>query len=204
MTPAPTDSAPMNKAALRQRARDILLSYSREEFQQRNDQVLARLRALPAYRTAAHVAMYVGVGREVGTAALLAEILERNAYVCLPVWIKEERVYRFARHRAGETLLPGPLGIPQPASEDYVTVSTLDLVIVPGVAFSPNGARLGHGGGYYDRMLAPTRDEAAVLKVGLALQGQIFDTLPREATDVPLDVVLTDENEYTAGHSEVP
>ena len=200
MTNLRRDALSSAKADLRKKAREILASYSREEFHARSQRVVARVHEVPVYRDATHIAMYIGVGREVQTDALLAEVLERRGCVFLPVWIEREKIYRFARHEAGRPMVPGPLGIPQPDSDDHADAQDLNLILVPGVAFSPQGARLGHGGGYYDRMLAAVRHDVRVLKVGLALQGQLFDTVPVGETDVRLDVVLTDENEYVANH----
>ena len=175
------------------------MSYSRDEFQVRSQRVAERVFEMPAYRDADNIAMYMGVGREVPTNALFADALERTGFVVLPVWVKRERAYRFVKHTKGQLLVPGPLGIPQPDGTDYFDVCDLNIVLIPGLAFSPGGARLGHGCGYYDRMLAAIRNDAAVLKVGLALQAQIFESLPMGPSDVHLDVVLTDENEYAAG-----
>ena len=86
-------------------------------------------------------------------------------------------------------LVPGPLGIPQPpASAPQVTP---DLLLVPLLAATLDGVRLGQGGGYYDRTLAALRATGPVTAVGLAWEVQIADFLPQEAWDQRLDMIAT-------------
>lgn len=67
----------------------------------------------------------------------------------------------------------------------------IDLVIVPGLAFDINGNRLGRGKGYYDRFLRHLSPKT--LKIALAFECQIFETIPRDSNDVPMDLVVTEE-----------
>lgn len=75
--------------------------------------------------------------------------------------------------------------------EDTVEPTWPDVVIVPGLAFTRRGERLGQGGGWYDRMLAGIRPECRTIGVGFA--EQLLDDLPLEAHDVRLDVIVTDD-----------
>ena len=74
--------------------------------------------------------------------------------------------------------------------EDEPEPSTLDVVLVPGVAYTADGWRLGQGGGWYDRFLPMLRPDAVT--VGVAFAVQIVDALPVEPHDVPVDHVVTD------------
>jgi len=65
-----------------------------------------------------------------------------------------------------------------------------DVIIVPGLAFTPDGRRLGQGGGWYDRFLPGRRDDCVTIGVGFA--PQLVTDLPTEAHDVLLDAVITD------------
>jgi len=82
-------------------------------------------------------------------------------------------------------------GIPEPTTGICVRVEDVDIVIVPGVAFSLDGARIGYGGGYYDRLLP--RVKGAVPIVALAYEEQIFDSLPAEGHDISMDWIITPE-----------
>jgi 5-formyltetrahydrofolate cyclo-ligase len=91
----------------------------------------------------------------------------------------------------GETqLIPGPLSIRQPAEDlPRLPFDQIDAVLVPGVAFDESGARLGYGGGYFDRLLPLLRDDCA--RIGVAFDEQILEEIPAEEHDAFVDVVVT-------------
>ena len=82
--------------------------------------------------------------------------------------------------------------VPQPAptAPPPADPSTVDVVLVPGVAFTAGGLRLGQGGGWYDRFLAQLRHDA--IAIGVCFEPQLVDDLPTEPHDVVLDLVVTD------------
>lgn len=82
-------------------------------------------------------------------------------------------------------------GIAVAVPEDEVAPTWPDVVVVPGLAFTAAGQRLGQGGGWYDRYLAEIRDDC--LTVGVCFHEQLLARVPTEAHDVTLDVVVTDE-----------
>ncbi len=80
------------------------------------------------------------------------------------------------------------LGFQEPTSGEGISIEELDGFLVPGVAFSKKGERVGRGRGFYDRALV----QAAGLKVGVCYSYQLFDELPTESHDVKMDVVVSD------------
>jgi len=76
---------------------------------------------------------------------------------------------------------PEPYGFPQEPGE-------ADLFIVPAVALGRDGKRLGHGGGYYDRYLA----SSAAFKAGICFDALLFDRLPFDEYDIPVDMIITE------------
>lgn len=98
---------------------------------------------------------------------------------------------RLTLHLADEAsdLVPGAFGICEPAEDcPLIEAEEIDLVLVPGVAFDVYGRRIGHGGGYYDRLL-PTLGRAA--RVGYAFDGQVFPEVPAGPHDITVDVLVT-------------
>ena len=77
------------------------------------------------------------------------------------------------------------------AAPDPVDPGSVDVVIVPGLAFTSDGRRLGQGGGWYDRFLAATRPDC--LAIGVCFSAQLVDELPAEPHDVVLDCVIIDD-----------
>ena len=85
----------------------------------------------------------------------------------------------------------GSYGILEPQSGEPCDASEIDVMIVPGVAFGRDGARLGRGKGFYDRYLA--RKGFRAESVGVCLDFQLFDTLPMEPHDRVMDCVISNE-----------
>lgn len=140
------------------------------------------------------VAAYHACGGEPDLApALLA--LDRAGYrVHLPVLL--DQALQFRRWTPSALLTPNRYGIPEPVGGLAGAVEELDWVLLPLVAFSPAGARLGMGGGYYDRTFAfclqsPIGSRPSLIGVAYGLQQ--VDSLPVDPWDVPLDGVVTDQ-----------
>ena len=95
----------------------------------------------------------------------------------------EVNLHRFAEHCRS-------LGLTVVVPEEEPDPATIDLVVVPGVAFTAAGHRLGQGGGWYDRFLTGLRP--GVARIGVCFAECLVDELPTEAHDVVMDLVLTD------------
>ena len=153
--------------------------------------ITEKVLALPQYKAARVVMAYVSQPREPDTKAIIRDALEAGKTVLLPRCYAGGRMEAYPiRDLAG--LQPGKLGIPEPPEpEDGEAVPKPDLVLVPCVAAAPHGIRLGHGAGYYDRFLAEHRGKSICLCFRAFLRGD----LPAEETDVPVDLVITDEED---------
>ena len=153
--------------------------------------IAERFFSLPEYRAARTVMLYVGVGPEPNTRPLIERALLDGKTVALP------RVYGHGimrAHKIGSLLelVPGALGILEPTENSpVIPPNHIDLIVVPGLAFSRDGRRLGHGGGYYDRFLAA----CPAFIVGLCRERLLMDDLPVEAHDIPVRCLITEENE---------
>lgn len=125
--------------------------------------------------------------------------LDASGYqVHLPVLVDQHLHFRRWTH--GIRLTKNRYGIPEPLDGAPCAAEELDCVLMPLVAFSVNGARLGMGGGYYDRTFAFRRDpqaQASPQLVGIAYGLQQADSLPVEPWDVPLDAVITDQGVHS-------
>lgn len=93
-------------------------------------------------------------------------------------------------------LIPGAFGIdePDPGRCPLIPFAELDLVIVPGLAFTPAGERLGRGGGFYDRLLS--HPDVCARRIGVCFDCQVVDSLPVESHDEGVDVVVTETRQW--------
>lgn len=95
----------------------------------------------------------------------------------------------FSRWTPETELVEGPFGAKIPARDDPMTP---EVLIVPLVAFTEDGTRLGYGGGFYDRTLEGLRAQGTVLAVGFAFEAQCLSDLPVDPFDQPLEAIVTE------------
>jgi 5-formyltetrahydrofolate cyclo-ligase len=165
--------------------------------------IFARVSALAEYRAAQTVMYYVAMPVEVQTRKALLAALRSNQRIVVPYC--EDRQLALFRLESMDELEPGTLNIPEPkrrlrsVPEKQVEVTELDVVIVPGVAFDRSGGRLGHGKGYYDRLLA--RADPKTRRIAVAYECQMFPHIPMSKHDVVMDKVVTERAVYGSRES---
>lgn len=144
----------------------------------------------------ATVSLYHPMKNELDTKPLAEALLQRGFKLALPVTPKKRGALTFRAFRDGDPLNPDRYGIMTP-SEAAPEVRPV-LVVTPLLAFTRGGARLGYGGGYYDRTLAALRAEGEILAVGLGYGAQQVDALPRGPHDQRLDWIVTEREAFPA------
>lgn len=192
MTPTHPHHGAVAKSALRDqvlaaRRRRPLLE-SAEAARATADQLLA----VPEVRRAATVAAYVSVGREPGTGFLLDALAAAGKRVLLPVLLPDDDL-DWAVHTGDPGLVRAGRGLLEPSGPrlGVDAVVSADVVVVPGLAVSSDGMRLGRGGGSYDRVLA--RLPADVLTCVLLHPDELDRDVPDEPHDRPVDAAVTCE-----------
>lgn len=134
---------------------------------------------------------YVSYGTEIDTRNLIRTLLRQGVSVAVPrVDDTEENRMNFYWITGMEDLTAGYRGIPEPGMHCRKADDRQAPVFTPGLAFTKDGARLGYGGGYYDRFFA---GEPEHLRIAAAYPFQILDTLPTESTDFRVQKIVTGE-----------
>jgi len=156
--------------------------------------IQASLTALPEYAAAGSLALYAAFRGEVPTAGMIREALSAGKKVLLPAVEKSGLVFR--RIGCDADMVPGRFGIPEPgAGCRPAPVESIDLFVIPGVAFDLQGHRVGYGRGYYDRALH--RFESGGKLVGICYDFQLVDEIAGEPHDVIMDRVITERRAVT-------
>lgn len=141
------------------------------------------------------IALYLSNDGELDTLPLIHALWRHGKQVALPVLhLFTPGHLLFQRYEATTPLRPNKYGIAEPVPNitELVLLEQLDLICLPLVAFDASGNRLGMGGGFYDRTLAPLAAMPAPPQLmGLAHQCQQVNAVPIEAWDVPLPVIAT-------------
>lgn len=145
----------------------------------------ARLETTAAFMMAENILMYHSLPDELCTHEFLDKWHDRKHFYLPRVNGADLEILPYDRTR----LKLGAFLIEEPDGADIVDMDAIDLVIVPAVAYDRNGNRVGRGRGYYDRLLRGTR----ATKVGIAYDFQLFDEVPFDENDVPVDIVITDK-----------
>jgi 5-formyltetrahydrofolate cyclo-ligase len=137
----------------------------------------------------ARIALYVSMGPEPQTGALIDWLLATDREVLLPILYADNDLGWGIAPGAAD-LVPGRLGLSEPRTDlGSDAIATADLVICPAVAVARDGVRLGRGGGSYDRALARVRPGTPIWAA--VYDTEIVDTLPHDSHDQPVDAALT-------------
>lgn len=155
--------------------------------------------SMRAFTDASVAGCYLAIASEVRTGMLVEECWRAGRTVAVPAWDRASGRYRMALLERDAPLRCGKMGVREPATPDWV--DAVDVIIVPGLAFDPSGARLGHGGGYYDRILAGLGREPA--RVGVAFDFQVVDLVPADGRDERVDAVVTEKRSLRCGNRAV-
>jgi len=160
--------------------------------------VQQRVLSSQAYLAATKIVLYAPLGGEVETILIAADALRSHRGLYYPIVERKDRRIRLGAVSDLSELATGAFGILEPAAAGALESGELGaaLVCVPGVAFTPAAARLGRGGGYYDRLLAALSAQAVT--AGLGYSFQLIDRLPEQLHDRRLDLVVTESAVYAA------
>lgn len=139
-------------------------------------------------------AVYLASSDEIDLTAFIERLLASDCPVVAPRWNGE--TYELARLKSlrAEDLRTGPMRIREPAEAEIVAPKDVAVWIVPGLAFTRDGRRLGYGGGWYDRLMAEADKNA--LRIGVAHTFQVVEDLLDEPHDVRLTAVVDDNLEH--------
>ena len=161
--------------------------------------IVGAFMSLPEYATADTVMFYVDVRSEVRTRHDLAQALQTGKKIVVP-WCNDDGELELFHLENMDELEIGMYRILEPRQdlrhlpEKQVAVESLDLIMVPGVGFDSRGARMGHGKGYYDKLLEHARPDTPL--VALAFECQMFEEIPVAEHDVFMDAIITEEGIY--------
>lgn len=196
MTPDQLMEAQELKKSIREQAHaNRKAQTDKEELSQKICETFA---CLPEFSAAGTVMVYIDVRTEVRTRQNLPALLKSGKRIVVPYCVDKE-LELFLLDDMDELAI-GMYKILEPKNElrelaaKRIDVKELDLIMVPGVAFDRRGARMGHGFGYYDKLLEHARADAPL--VALAFECQLFPEIPTQAHDVFMDKIVTEQAIY--------
>lgn len=175
------------KEKLRKEVSLIKNKLSKEELDFRSEEVLSVVEITGVFQNAESIFIYNSLKDEVNTSNFIQKWIDKKKFY-LPVVKENDLVFR--EYTTFTQLSRSTLGILEPQSEDLVNYKTIDLIIVPGVAFDRKMNRLGRGKGYYDRFLKTI----AAPKMGICFDFQLFDQIPSDDLDIKMDYIVSEND----------
>lgn len=175
----------MNKQELRRTIRERKRAMTEEEIVERSNALAEKFYHTPAYQAASTIYGYLPYNQEVRTIPMLQRALDEGKRVAVPKVYGEEMQFIYLEDLT--QVSKGYAGIPEPIADAPVAEDQRALVLMPGLAFDPQGHRIGYGGGFYDRFLA---QEPHHPTLALCYEFQMQAHLDTEEFDIPVDTVL--------------
>lgn len=172
------------KQQFRKRMRQLNRAVSAADRRAAGERLCRLVEALPEFAAARCVALFAALADEPDTGPMLGRWASGRRILLPRVEGETMRFYDYDP----ASLASGSFGIDEPQRGAACNPADIDLIVVPGVAFTASGARLGRGRGYYDRYLS--QPSLRAFRVGVCYAHQIVDALPVEPHDIPLHRVI--------------
>lgn len=172
----------MDKNIFRESVKKMRASLREPERTDEREQIFLRLEELEAYKKSKNILSFMNFGSEIEMDIFNEKMLKDKKRVFLP---RIEKDGTLSVVEFGTEFSIGSFGIREPIGDKYE--GSLDMILVPGLAFDRFGNRIGYGKGYYDKLLLKYSE---VLKVAPIFSLQLFPEIPREKHDINIDIII--------------
>lgn len=175
----------MDKKALRDYIRKFKRAMTKEEIETKSEKLGQLFLASPLYKQAKNIYGYLPYNQEVRTTAMLEQAQKDGKRIAVPKILGDTMIFVWLDDLTA--VEKGYSGIPEPVDLTPVADDPTALVLMPGMAFDPEGHRCGYGGGFYDKFLASEPDHPTL---ALCYDFQVLPHLETDDYDIPVDCVL--------------
>ena len=176
----------MDKKDLRQFIRMQKGQFTQKKLEELSLPIIKRLLAHPRVKQAHTLMMYYSLDDEVNTHEVINQLVEQGKIVLLPAVVDDTRM-ELRQYADPSDLRGGFFHIMEPVGKVFTDYDSIDVAIVPGMAFDSRCNRLGRGKGYYDRFLS---ERPTIYKIGVCFDFQKLPGIPAEENDIKMDEVL--------------
>ena len=175
----------MDKKELRRSIRERKRAMTEQEISSRSAALTEKFCATEQYAQAKTLYGYLPYNQEVRTVPILEQALRDGKKVAVPRVCGDRMDFIYMTDLS--LVEKSDMGIPEPVADGPIGDDPTALVLMPGLAFTENGDRMGYGGGFYDKFLASEPEHPTV---ALCYEFQMVKELPTEEYDIPVDLVL--------------
>lgn len=177
----------MDKVSCRRQMKQRRLDLSKEVYLDKSNAIINALKEHYFFKTAKTIGIYISFNQEVETISLIEEMLTIKT-ICVPKIQSKEM--EFIAIDSLEKLKKNTYGILEPIDSQCVDKESIDLLIVPLLAYDQKNYRVGYGGGYYDKYLKGYHGKT----IGLAFATQEVESIVTNKYDIPLDIIINENN----------
>lgn len=160
------------------------------EVTEKSEKAVEQFLKSEIYKNSKTIMLYVAIGNETDTAKLISSAMAEGKKTVFPVTDAESGIITPYFARTDTVFKKGAFSVEEPQQTRIADISTIDTVVVPGIAFDRKGARIGFGKGCYDMFL----QNSSAVKVGLCYEFQLLEKNFSESHDIKMDYIVT-ENE---------
>lgn len=186
----PMVSPPLSKRELRARMRSARQQISADSRRRQSQLIARRLQEIIDKESPVRIGLYLATAYEVNLDLVIDQCVAQGREVYLPHLGDPQAPFR--RFLSWDEIETGPLDLRQPSSKAPASdAASLHLIVVPGLAFDLDGNRLGHGGGWYDKVLSHAITPQKRGVIGVCFDEQTVRTVPCEPFDVRMDMVVS-------------
>ena len=178
------DCGRVGKQELRAQIRAAKRQHTSEQLADFSKKICDEILRMPIFQSAHTILLYSPLNDEVDVFPIVNDAYENDKTVLLPKVVGDDLELRI--YKGVESLERGAFGILEPKGEVFFDFDTVDVAIIPGMAFDHARHRLGRGKGYYDRLLPRLKN---AYKIGVCFPFQYLNEIPSEAHDVKMDEV---------------
>lgn len=182
------------KSNLRKKVIELRKKESYESIITKSKKISEVLLSLEEVKQASTIMLYLDFNNEVKTDYIVNSLISLGKKVLIPITIKESKTLIPSQIKDLKSEVEiGTYGIREPKQEfvRVTDIESIDVLVVPAVAFDINKFRLGYGGGFYDRFIEKLKPDS--ITIGLAFELQVFDSIPKENHDAQLNYVITEK-----------
>lgn len=182
------------KASIRKSLLKKRMTLNKEEAKEKSEIIISKLMELDIFKKSKTIMLYLSFKNEVDTYELIEWCFENNKHVAAPYTIANgKKIIPYEIKNLSNNIHKSSFGVFEPSIDvvNEVNLNSIDLIIVPGVAFDKNKNRLGFGAGYYDRFLS--KRFKSIPAVAICYDFQLVDEVPVGNFDIPMDMIITEE-----------
>ena len=190
------------KDKLRAKLIDKRKKLSKFELKEKSKYIKMTIFKMKEFKDSRTILLYVSYNNEVDTHQIIKECLDIGKKIVVPKTdILTEKIL-LSELTNWDHLELGEFNILEPKKEFFkeVLIDSIDLMFIPGIAFDIHGNRIGHGKGYYDKLLKIPNN---AIKIGLAFELQIVDNIPTEIHDIKVNKIVTEKRVITCNDTKL-